>query len=1454
MTEDVWAAREGDGLLHTSMLADITAGVLEVAAYAAITYVGCLVATAAIAAATGVTIATGGLGCVLLGVAVGAVVGIAAGLSGADEVITDWCETAANWLFPPSIEAFITSGSEDVFINGKAAARAAGKLSAAPATPVQAPEPSFMDLAGYYLSQMWRPTVASAEPNAEPCPLDTVDCKKHPAMPEQFLAEGSRSVFINGQPATRSGDRSTCEAKIGSGKDLISPDVRIGGGTVVVRQIESGKLPGVQLTLAALLLLRGNTRGFWTKFPCLIGSALVGAAVSVLTSKVTSALKASTQGAPNPVHAATGAKILAGDEDLDFTLPGLFPIHWQRLYNSLDKRTDGLFGTGWSVSFEVSVQAGADGHLTYTDEQGRQVGLGEIPCPGAAFDPGEGLSARRDEAGNVLIESVQGMYRLFTPTPGNPDYLRLSLIGDRNEGRIWLDHDEQGRVIRLRDQQGLHWINLKYDQQHPQRVSQVTRQILTNEHDTDQENLLSSYFYNKAGQLIAVHDAVGTVQRRFSYDADMNMAQHWHCSGLECFYRWQAYEGPQGSEQRVIEHWTNDGARYLFDYDLPNRMTRVTDSLGRASSHHWDERYQVTRYIDPTGAQWQFDWNSARQLVKAIGPNQGAWNFAYDGSGNLTRITDPLGRTESSTWLPHWALPTTQTDCKGHSWSFRYDKRGNCVEIIDPLGASTVYQRDVQGQPVRITNAAQQSTTLRWDEWGNLSEILDCSMQSTRYEYDNLGHCVRLIDAEGRRHEYHNDARGNLLERRLPGTGTERFVRDCAGALVGYIDAAGAEVKLTRSPRGLILSRTNRLGHTLDLTYDAYGRVNTLRNENGDCYRFSWDDADRLVEQVDIDQSGKRYRYDSLGDICEVEFFPDGSNAEEAPIHHHLQRDVAGRLIRKVTQDGISEYSYDALDQLLSVNFEAPDGQQQCLSFRYDALGRIVEERSDDGAIRHTYDELDNPLTTRLPDGRSISRMFYGNGHLHQLNVDNILICDFERDRLHREIHRSQGQISTLTEYGTDGRVRSQQQKTLHQPWQLPGQRQMDYSYDVAGQLVRTTLTDSRQADHHAYDAIGQVRFSQQAQHPETFAYDAAANLLAPGTQGPVRHNRLQIHADKRYRYDGFGRLVEKRSGRSLVQHFKYDNEQRLIEVVNVRGAKQTVVKMAYDPLGRRVSKIELDPQGRVLGDTRFLWEGMRLLQETRFQLKSVFLYTHGSYDPIARVDGSGGNQRVLYFHNDLSGMPRRLTDIDGRVVWSADFMHWGNCRLENSAIDLLEEQNLRFQGQYLDRETGLHYNTLRYYDPDIGRFTQPDPIGLAGGTNLYLYAPNTQSWIDPLGLRCTLKANNPKQAHAMIQEKWGYRMSSRDMKELQATIDNIKLRRPAHQRDGIEFENNFKYAPQSQRLNTGSGPYEEWRVRTPGGSGAGARRIVVDKKTGQAYYTHDHYDSYIEIDMGGWK
>lgn len=59
-----------------------------------------------------------------------------------------------------------------------------------------------------------------------------------------------------------------------------------------------------------------------------------------------------------------------------------------------------------------------------------------------------------------------------------------------------------------------------------------------------------------------------------------------------------------------------------------------------------------------------------------------------------------------------------------------------------------------------------------------------------------------------------------------------------------------------------------------------------------------------------------------------------------------------------------------------------------------------------------------------------------------------------------------------------------------------------------------------------------------------------------------------------------------------------------------------------------------------------------------------------------------------------------------------------------------------RYQGQYEDEETGVYYNRYRYYSPDEGMYISQDPIGLQGGMQLYGYVHDTNSWIDPLGLR----------------------------------------------------------------------------------------------------------------------
>lgn len=170
---------------------------------------------------------------------------------------------------------------------------------------------------------------------------------------------------------------------------------------------------------------------------------------------------------------------------------------------------------------------------------------------------------------------------------------------------------------------------------------------------------------------------------------------------------------------------------------------------------------------------------------------------------------------------------------------------------------------------------------------------------------------------------------------------------------------------------------------------------------------------------------------------------------------------------------------------------------------------------------------------------------------------------------------------------------------------------------------------------------------------------------------------------------------------------------------------------------GGGLKKTEHGSDGYPLGETRFMWDGLRLLQEHKHSQTSLYVYEDdGGYQLLARVDGDGPLQKIRYYHNDLNGLPEQLTEADGHSVWQATYRVWGNTLEEVREPYYIEEQNLRFQGQYLDRETGLHFNTFRFYDPDVGRFTTPDPVGLEGGFNLYQYSPNPLTWIDPWGLK----------------------------------------------------------------------------------------------------------------------
>ncbi|WP_308021777.1 RHS repeat domain-containing protein, partial [Neisseria canis] len=231
--------------------------------------------------------------------------------------------------------------------------------------------------------------------------------------------------------------------------------------------------------------------------------------------------------------------------------------------------------------------------------------------------------------------------------------------------------------------------------------------------------------------------------------------------------------------------------------------------------------------------------------------------------------------------------------------------------------------------------------------------------------------------------------------------------------------------------------------------------------------------------------------------------------------------------------------------------------------------------------------------------------------------------------------------------------------------------------------------------------------------------------------------------------YDDFGNTIHKEHSDGSTQNLHYDLFDRLVKMETFKKNAKTgewdkeVWAFEYDALDRRVSKDRLKAEnGKDIIDSEitFLWDGSHLLQETHSDGLYTYIYTdQDSYEPLAQIHNytnteSESKQEINYFHCDQIGIPREMTDKNGKLLWLGEYDAWGKLTKETNVTGRAH-QPFRLQNQYCDSEIRLHYNFFRYYDPDVGRFINQDPIGLLGGNNLYHFAPNRQVWIDPLGL-----------------------------------------------------------------------------------------------------------------------
>ncbi|MGH3871889.1 MAG: DUF6531 domain-containing protein [Pseudonocardiaceae bacterium] len=1049
----------------------------------------------------------------------------------------------------------------------------------------------------------------------------------------------------------------------------------------------------------------------------------------------------------DPIDVAAGRVILT---QTDVELAGVLALVLDRTHLS-SYRQGRWFGPSWASTLDQRLEIDGTG-VCFTAEDGMLL-VYPVPGDGAAVLPVAGPRwplHRNDDGGYTITDPHSGRTLHFAVVGADqPAVLPLRTITERGTDRIDLEYDQRGTLTEVRHSGGYR-IGVQTS------AGRITALHLRDA-DRDTDPVLVRYGYDERGRLTAVTDSSG-IALRFDYD-DAGRLTGWQDRNDV------AYRYTYDDLGRCVR--TSGAGGFMngsLDYDVTNRVTVYTDSLGHRTAYHLNEFDQVIKEVDPLGGATCSVWDRYDRLLARTDPLGRTTRYTYDQAGDLLEITRPDGSRPVAQYND-LHLPVAVTDPGGATWRYSYDEFGNVTAVTDPLGATTGYTYGERGHLSAVTDALGHVRRVQTDAAGLPVAVTDPLGATTHYARDAFGRLSAVTDPVGGVTRLGWTTEGKPAWRSLPDGATERWSYDGEGNLVEHVDALGQVTRTEIGPFDLATAETGPDGARLEFAYDTELRLVSVTNPQGLVWRYDYDPAGNLVAETDFNHRELRYVHDAAGQLTE--------RTNGAGQTTRFVRDLLGNVVEQRSADAVATFTYDVTGRMVrTTNADAE------VVFNRDVVGRVLTETCNGRTVTSGYDALGRRTHRCTPSGAE-SVWEYGATEAPVALHTAGRTLRFDYDPAGREIQRNLDAGAVLAQtWDANHRLTSQTLTTggpaSAQQSRLVQRRSYGYRQDGHVTTIADHLSGLRRFD---LDPTGRVTAVHGTGWAERYAYDPAGNITdatwptlhTDSPDADARGEReysgtlIRRAGTIRYQHDAQGRVTlrqQKRlSAKPHTWHYTWNADDRLTGVTTPDG---THWRYHYDPLGRRIAKQRLGFDGvSVAEQVDFTWDGTVLAEQTHTTgpddpaRTTVWEWEPDSFRPLTQTERTPlrdapqewVDEQFYAIITDLVGTPTEMLNPDGTLVWHPRTTLWGTAAVPISAGASCP---LRFPGQYHDPETGLNYNYHRYYDPAGGRYGSSDPLGLDGGPNPQSYVTNPTTWLDPLGLTPCLDqlAANANKTH----------------------------------------------------------------------------------------------------------